>query len=167
MNPECNYYTTNHDPIQVVSLEIKSDCETLYDCLDNYTMSLSLDDKNLWKCDKCNKKVRSQKKTLLWKTSDILIISLKRFNSECINKYIEYPELLNLDKYSLNYGTNKKNIYHLESYVVHIGGLDGGHYYSVCNNHLTKRWCKYDDDVVNVCNDYMKNNPYVLFYKRC
>ena len=77
MNPECNYYTTNHDPIQVVSLEIKSDCETLYDCLDNYTMSLSLDDKNLWKCDKCNKKVRSQKKTLLWKTSDILIISLK------------------------------------------------------------------------------------------
>lgn len=165
--PECNYYTTNHDPIQVVSLEIKSDFETLYDCLDNYTMSLSLDNNNLWKCDNCDKKVKSKKKTLLWKTSDILIISLKRFNNACINKYIEYPELLDLEKYNLNYGTNKKNIYHLESYIVHIGGLEGGHYYSICKNHLYNEWYKYDDDKVNICKDYIKKNPYVLFYKRC
>lgn len=165
--PNCNYYTTNHDPIQVVSIEIGEESKSLYDCLDDYTKAVCLDNENLWKCDKCCKKVKSQKKTLLWKTSDILIISLKRFNDGCINKYIEYPELLNMNNYNLNYGTNKKNIYHLESYIVHLGGLNGGHYYSVCKNNLSKKWYKYDDDCsYDYDSNYLKDIPYVLFYKR-
>jgi ubiquitin C-terminal hydrolase len=167
--PECNYYTTNHDPIQVVSLEINRESKTLYDCLNDFTKGVCLDGDNLWECDKCKRRVKSQKKTLLWKTSDVLIISLKRFNNTSkINRYIEYPEVLNLDQYSLNYGTNKKNKYCLDGYIVHMGGLSGGHYYSVCRNKLSNRWYKYDDDSISVYNDkYLRENAYVLFYKRC
>ena len=133
--PKCNYYTTNHDPIQVISLEIKSSCKSIYNCLNNYTKSSCLDEQNLWTCDNCNQKVKSQKKTLLWKTSDIIILSLKRFtNASKINTFIEYPEILQLNEYNLNYGTNKNNNYSLQSYAVHVGGLDSGHYYSVCKN---------------------------------
>jgi len=167
--PKCNYYTTNHDPIQVLSLEISEHSTSLYDCLDDYTKSVNLDDDNLWTCDNCNSKVKSEKKTLLWKTSDIIMISLKRFNNNHkINKYLKYPDILNLDNYNLNYGTNKKNRYCLESLAIHCGGLHGGHYYSVCKNHLSKSWYKYDDDSSIIYNDkYLTECPYVLFYKRC
>ena len=76
--PDCNYYTTNHEPIQILSLEIKN-AKSLYDCLNNFTKTNTLDENNMWTCDNCKRNVLSEKKILLWKTSDILIISLKRF----------------------------------------------------------------------------------------
>ena len=167
--PKCNYYTTNHDPVQVLSLEISPRSKTLYDCLDDFTKSTNLDDDNLWTCDNCHDKVKSQKKTLLWKTSDVIIISLKRFNQLTkINKFIEYPDILTLTNYNLNYGTSKINKYCLQSLAIHVGGLEGGHYYSVCKNHITKNWYKYDDEVSTIYNDnYLNELPYILFYKRC
>ena len=46
----------------------------------------------MWKCDKCNQKVQPHQKTLLFKTSEILIILLKRYTSSLRknNKFIRY-----------------------------------------------------------------------------
>ena len=167
--PNCGYYTTNHDPVQVISLEIPNSATNLIDCLDHYTTSISLDDNNLWKCDKCNQKVQSEKKTILWKTSDIIILSLKRFKyGKKINKYISFSEILDLNEFSLNFGSKKNNTYSLQGLAIHQGSLDSGHYYAISRNPIDKKWHKYDDQGVNfISKDILYQEiPYLFFYKR-
>ena len=167
--PLCDYYTSNHDPIQVISLEMPENCETLKDCFKEYTKKIKLDDENLWKCDNCGERVQSEKKLMLWRTSDILIILLKRYRGgRKNNKYIEYPMTLSLSKFNINYGTPKKNSYALQSFTVHDGGLGGGHYYAICKNPLDNQWREYNDASVTVINSekVLQYTPYLFFYKR-
>jgi ubiquitin C-terminal hydrolase len=167
--PKCGYYTTNHDPVQVISLEIPNGAQSLNHCLDGYTGVTQLDSSNLWKCDKCHKDVHSEKKIVFWKTSDILILSLKRFKlRRKINTYLSFPEILDLDNYSLNYSTKKKNKYALQGLAIHQGSLGGGHYYAICKNPIDKKWRKYNDTHCNLVDyqDVQKECPYLLFYKR-
>ena len=167
--PLCEYYTSNHDPIQVISLEIPETGESFKDCFKKYTERFVLDDDNLWECDRCKEKVKSEKKLMLWKTSDILIILLKRYkNGQKNNKYIEYPLTLSLNKFNMNYGTKRKNTYSLQSFAIHDGGLNGGHYYAVCKNPLDKKWREYNDNNVTLIDNNNVNGyiPYLFFYKR-
>ena len=165
----CDYYTTNHDPIQVISLEIPEKADSLDSCLKEYMKKFQLDKDNMWKCDKCKELVRPYKQTRLWKTSDILFILLKRYkNNRKINKYIEYPEILDLKDYNLNYCSNKKNEYSLQGMAIHGGGLGGGHYYAICKNYLNDTWYEYNDSNVRpLSNDSVfQNSPYLFVYKR-
>ena len=168
--PDCYYFTSNHDPIQVISLEIPKNAETIYDCFKHYTRKQVLDEENMWKCDECNKKVQPHQKTLLFKTSDILVILLKRYTSNLRknDKFIQYPLKLNLKDYNKNYGTRKTNTYNLNGFCIHGGSLGGGHYYAVSRNALDKRWYEYNDtNVSNVSdNKLLKYTPYLFFYKR-
>ena len=168
--PECYYFASNHDPIQVISLEIPDESETIVDCFRNYTKKNILDEDNLWKCDNCSLKVQPHKKTLLFKTSDILIILLKRYSSSLRknNKLISYPLKLDLKEFNKNYGTNGSNVYNLNGFCVHGGSLNGGHYYAVSKNSLDKLWYEYNDsNVREISKDKVLNyTPYLFFYKR-
>ena len=168
--PKCYYFTSNHDPIQVISLEIPDNAGTIYDCFDNYTKKKILDEDNMWKCDKCNQKVQPHQKTLFFKTSDILIILLKRYSSNLrkITRFIQYPMNLDLKDYNKNYGTERPNIYSLNGFCIHGGSLGGGHYYAVSKNFLDKRWYEYNDSSVNriQAKEVLKYTPYLFFYKR-
>ena len=168
--PECYYFTSSHDPIQVISLEIPPNAETIYDCLDKYIQKEILDENNKWTCDKCSKKVCSHKKTMLFKSSDVLIILLKRYDSNMRkkNNFIKYPLNLNLEKYNKNYGTKKSNIYSLNGFCIHSGSLGGGHYYAVSKNNLNQNWYEYNDTNVNKIQieNVINYTPYLFFYKR-
>ena len=164
----CGYYTTNHDPIQVISLEINNNFKSIDDCLNNYVKKNILDDNNLWKCDKCKEYIRPFKQTKLWKTSDILFILLKRYNHRNkIDKYIEYPLTLDMNNYNINYN-NKNNKYSLNSMAVHSGGLNSGHYYAICKNYLDNKWREYNDTHVSIVEEdkLMNYSPYLLVYRR-
>jgi len=166
---DCEYYTTNHDPIQVLSLEIPNEALTLDCCLKEYTKKYRLDVGEEWKCDQCKNQVRPFKQTRLWKTSDVLFILLKRYNRDKkIDKYIEYPLTLDLQDYNINYSKNKSNQYTLNSFAIHNGSLNGGHYYAVCKNYLDGKWSEYNDsNVSRVPKDKLtKYSPYLLVYKR-
>ena len=168
--PECYYFTTNHDPIQVVSLEIPKDAKSMNDCFKHYTQKIVLDEENRWTCDKCSKSVRPHKKTLFFKTSDILIILLKRYSKygQKIDRFIDYPMKLNLKDYNKNYGTKKSNTYQLNGFCMHSGGLGGGHYYAVSKNFLDSKWREYNDSRVSLINNnkVLTYSPYLFFYKR-
>ena len=128
-----------------------------------------LDEDNIWKCDKCHQSVRPYKQTKLWKTSDILFILLKKYNSiRKLDKYLEYPLTLDLKDYNINYSKNKSNQYSLNGMAIHSGGLGGGHYYAVCKNYLDDHWYEYNDSHVSrVTKDkLMKYSPYLLVYRR-
>ena len=166
---DCEYYTTNHDPIQVLSLEIPEDSHSLHCCLNEYMKKYRLDSENTWKCDSCKNQVRPFKQTRLWKTSDVLFILLKRYNrNQKIDKYLEYPLTLDLKDYNINYSKNKSNKYSLNGMAIHSGNLGGGHYYAVCKNYLDDHWYEYNDSHVSRVTDdkLMKYSPYLLVYRR-
>ena len=166
--PECDYMTTNHEPIMILELEIPDEASTLNNCLDSYTKKISLDLENTWKCDKCKNHVKPEKKIILWKTSDVLIILLKRYNGHSKNNnFIEFPLDLDMSSYSLNY--NKEGIdYNLSGMCIQDGSLGGGHYYAICKNELDKLWREYNDTSVNIVSEayLLKQKPYCLFYRR-
>lgn len=168
--PECYYFTSNHDPIQVISLEISDGAETILDCFKHYTRKHVLNETEMWKCDKCENKVQAHQKTLLFKTSDILIILLKRYTSSLRknDKFIQYPLKLNLKDFNKNYGTAQTNIYNLNGLCIHGGSLRGGHYYAISKNSLDKQWYEYNDSNVSKINEekVLEYTPYLFFYKR-
>ena len=167
---ECRYYTSSHDPIQVVSLEISKDSTSLYECLRNHTRAHTLDTANQWKCDKCHNYVTPSKRTLFWKTSDVMIFLLKRYTKDHkITQDISCPLSLDLHGISVNEGNMKSgNKYALQGCCIHEGSLGGGHYYAICKNHLDKQWYKYNDTHVSPIQetDIQRYSPYLLFYKR-
>ena len=156
----------------VLSLEIPRQASTMNDCLDHYTQKTRLDRNNEWTCEKCKQVVRPDKKIMLWNTSDILIILLKRYNGYSKNNQkIEYPLELDITSYNLNHSKNNP-IYSLQGMCIHDGGLRGGHYYAICNTNTSKKgknkWKVFNDsNVFDISeNDMMSQKPYCLFYKR-
>ena len=167
--PLCEYYTSNHDPIQVISLWIPKSAKSLRDCLESYTQSGTLDEQNQWKCDNCHEHVTPKKQTILWKTSDILIILLKRYTpNRKITRHLDYSEQLDLQGLSFNFNRKQENKYALQGFCVHGGSLGGGHYFAVCKNHLDKQWYEYNDtNVSKIPEDHVTTyRPYIFFYKR-
>ena len=49
--PECNNTTDNHEPLSIITLTLKSEYNSLYDCIDEYVKKISLDDDNKLKCE--------------------------------------------------------------------------------------------------------------------
>ena len=165
---ECDYVTVNFDPCMVLSLEIPNDATSLTDCFDSYTKKTTLDCSNSWKCDKCNQYVEPDKKIILWKSSDILIILLKRYSDNRKNNtFIEFPLDLDISSYSLNYNNDGFN-YRLSGICIQSGSLGGGHYYAMCRNELDQKWREYNDTGVREVDEsqLLKQKPYCLFYRR-
>jgi ubiquitin carboxyl-terminal hydrolase 8 len=166
---ECDYITTNHDPVMVLTLPIPQNDSTLVQCLDDYTEIDKLDCDNSWKCDKCHKLTSPDRKIMLWNCSDVLTILLKRYDNRLLknNARISFNEILDISKYNINYEENL-NLYSLSGISIQSGGLEGGHYYAVCKNINDNKWYIYDDSNVSECSldRVLNENPYCLFYER-
>ena len=121
------------EPIYNINLELPENSKTIYDCLDHYCCIEELKDykdKDLPLDTKFTKTVR------FISLPEYLIIVLKRFQNDGRflsknNKQLEYPLVLNLNKYTYGYINNKNYEYNLNGIVFHQGGLNGGHYFSV------------------------------------
>ena len=166
--PRCKYKTDNHEPVQIINLTLKPHYTSLNECIDEYTRLITLDDDGQWVCDECNETVNPNKKTIFWCFSPILIFVIKKYDENgVLENFINYPKKLDMKKYCLNY-TNESTKYELQGLCIHIGSLNGGHYYSICKNNNDNKWHKYNDQQVSDVNDneLFNNHPYCLFYKR-
>ena len=161
----CDYYTTNHEPIMLISLTLKDEYDDIYDSLNDYIDKKELDIDNKWKCDKCNTFNCPNQKTIFWDFKSIIIFQIKQYTiNNKINKFIKYPLELDMSKYCIN----KKNnlIYDLYGICVQTGNLNSGHYYSKCFNYNDNQWYIYNDlDVKCISdNEILNDKPYCLFY---
>jgi len=179
--PKCDYTARNHDPIQIITLHMKPIFKTIYDMLSHYTSVETLDSNNTWKCDKCQRNVNPEKKIIFWNLSDVLIIQIKRYDSNLrkIDRHISFPTILNMNKFCMNYNEQSMT-YKLCSMSVQSGSLNGGHYYAICNTNVNNtnventnrkgknKWKVFNDSsVFDISeNDMMSQKPYCLFYKR-
>ena len=176
-DPNCGYSCDKFDAYFQVSFEIPlgSHNPRLIDCMEKFAEEEILDSNNLWKCDKCKELVPAIKQLLLWTTPVILVIQIKRFGFDRRHKdtrAVDYP-LTNLDISSMVSSPNRdsKNKcyrYDLYSVINHVGGINGGHYYSYCLDKASGKWYKYDDKTVDEISINLINNhnAYILFYIR-
>ena len=166
--PKCKYLTKNHEPISTITLSLKEEFKSLYDCLNDFTKEDKLDQENSWKCDNCNEKVCPHKNTTFWDLADVLIFSIKQFTKiKKINQKISFPENLSMEEYCMNINKNMLH-YRLSGICIHRGGLNGGHYYAMCKNYKTNEWKLHNDTSVSsvTIRDVLKETPYCLFYVR-
>jgi ubiquitin carboxyl-terminal hydrolase 8 len=176
----CNNKSHNFDFFQILQLSINNKSNnTLYECLDEFIKEEKVDKDNMIKCDFCGHYNQSSKQTKLWKTPKILIIQLKRFQSnnygiitQKISKMIEYPLNLNIDKYIDDNINKEKTTYNLFAVNNHhnIGNTNSinfGHYTSNVINRFNNKWYKFDDaNELKEIYEIISKNAYNLFYIR-
>jgi len=140
----------------------------LYECLDNQ-MNINLySDKDKHKIETGHLRCYNYFKFFI--PPNVLIIRLKRFtNKGKINHPIDIPLNLNIQKYIHMYSDKINNCnYKLSSAIVHMGGLNGGHYISV--GFKNNMWLEFNDCSItklnlNNLNEYLKRS-YILFYQQ-
>lgn len=157
---ECKHFSKVNILEKILCLSIDN-CKTLEDCFQKLYNKETLDNDNKWFCDKCNKKVCSNKETYIDKISNYFIICLNRFvfnnnNISKNNNNIIFPNII---------FTN----YELRGIIYHMGNINGGHY--VCS--ITRdgqKWFLIDD--INIIEttyeklEKINNNAYILLYHK-
>jgi ubiquitin C-terminal hydrolase len=142
-------------------LDINNDTKTLDDCYRLSKSSEILEDSNMYYCENCKAKTIASKRTKIVKWPDNLIIWLKRFKQsgmrlDKIDNQIEVP---------LMWRHNMK----LQGFVIHSGGLHGGHYIYV--GLVNDKWYLFNDSSVSeIQNEAQLNNylstAYLIYYKK-
>jgi len=152
------------------SLSLPVHGNTLYDSLSKYFEKEILESKFL--DEKSGKYIDAYREIKLMRVPKYLTIILKRYKSHHSKTHniISFP----IDDLDLSYyadGYDKINcILKLISIGCHVGGLNGGHYFSICR-HKNEKWYKYDDDdvsefdIISEKNNLFKNG-YILIYEK-
>jgi len=169
----CKCCSNKYDIFITLQLSIpksNNDIFSIYDCLDHLIKYQKVDKNNLLLCNLCGFKNRNSYNSLLWKTPEILIIQIKRFNidNSKIKNNIIYPKILNLYKYfDDNSPYINDSLYELIGINIHIdfdNTINNGHYISIVKN--KNQWLLFDDsnDIIHV-NNIQHSGAYLLFYK--
>jgi hypothetical protein len=139
---------------------------TLLDCFDSFISDELLSG---WFNERTKSYESVRKSIIFWSLPNILIITLKRYLSDGINKncaFVDFPlDDLDLSKYVVGYKANSYK-YKLIGVGNHMGGLMGGHYNAFVKT--SNKWYCFDDSVVYEMNDRPIVTPsaYCLFYRK-
>lgn len=164
---ECGTISDSFDPFCYLSLPITPRTGNIIHCLNEFTHPETLSDDNKYDCEKCEKKTDAKRQLIFWKTPDVLIMTLKRFNlMHKVTKKIDFPlEGLNLGDYVNGYDKHR-SVYDLYAVGNHIGGTAGGHYYAYCL--LEDGWHEFNDSSVTPmrADKVVTSAAYVLYYRK-
>lgn len=165
--------TFNAEPYFIIDLPIPTYKKepSLYDCFDLYVKGELLTGDNAWYNEDIKEYIDVEKQIKFWSFPDVLVIDLKRFNSNTRKnqKIVHFPLIeLDLSPYVIGY-YKKKYKYNLYAVCNHTGNLLGGHYTSYVK-HYNDKWYHFNDTNVNEVKDETKiisPKAYCLFYRLC
>jgi ubiquitin C-terminal hydrolase len=147
-------------------------CVNLEDCFEEISNPDYMTGENQIFCNNCRLLANSKYITKINTCPKIMTIILNRGKGNEFDVNFDFPLSINIKNYVYLQGQNTE--YDLISVLVHIGesGMSG-HFFSYCKSNIDGCWYKYNDSIVNKCdeNNYeyeIKKNglPYVLFYER-
>ena len=159
-NEKRNNYSINND------INKNQDID-LYECFEYYNNSELMAGDNQIYCNICNSNSDSLYESILYSTPNYLIIILNRGKGAVYEYNVNFPDQLNL----FNFVTfkNGNTLYELYAVISHIGPSSmSGHFIAFCKNRIDKKWYKYNDAFVTLCqgpNEYRSEMAYILFYK--
>jgi ubiquitin C-terminal hydrolase len=144
----------------------KNNIRSFEDALNNYTLTNEMND---YTCENCKHSGKAKERTLISSLSKYIIIQLLRFRNDGskINKSIDIPLVINLDKYSHKL---KNTDYKLQSINCHIDfNMNTGHYISITNE--DNQWYLQNDEQIKKINntfvlEQIKTKGYFFIYKR-
>jgi ubiquitin C-terminal hydrolase len=161
----------NPEPFCILSLSIPNDKSSLsiLDCLDDYCKSERLENENAYLNEKTGLKEDVDKGIIFWSLPNVLIIDIKRYNTQGkkLQNLIDVPlENLDLSKYVIGY--NKSSyVYELYGVCNHSGGTSGGHYTCSIKN-ANGKWYEINDTFINEINDnkVISIKSYCFFFRK-
>jgi len=139
----------------------------LYECFEyNNNLELMTGDNQMY-CNICNSTSDALYGSILYSTPNYLIINLNRGRGAVYECKVNFPDQLNLFNYvSFKMGNT---VYELYAVICQIGPSQmSGHFIAFCKNRIDKKWYKYNDAFVTLCQnskEYRSGIPYILFYK--
>ena len=144
---------------------------SLYDCINHYTLPEQMVGENAWFNEKTNQKEDVMKRLSFWNFPKILVIALKRFSADGCHKnasIIDFPiNNLDLSPYVKGYQPHT-HTYDLYGICNHLGGTSGGHYTSFVKT-ADGVWMHFDDERMETINNetaLITSNAYCLFYRK-
>lgn len=172
----CKGQSNTFEVFNCLSLPIPSDSRChIRDCLSHFSNPERIE--AAWECPRCKVKREADKKIVICKLPQILVIHLKRFSldgrwRQKLQTTVDFP-LTDLSVDCTNvlpqsaYTTPSKSSYNLYGVVNHYGHLDGGHYTAFCKLD-NQRWYTFDDSNVTEMKelDVCGQAAYILFYTR-
>ncbi len=159
------------DPYSILQLPTPNQpVSTIYHCLDLLWSPEKLTDYTITPENGPSIKNTVVSKTYyLWLTPKILILNLKKYNTQNkLNTYIDIPLELNLTKYLYN-GCTDNPIYTLYAVCNHTGNLNYGHYYSYIFINQINKWVFFNDDSTPVVindNQVSTKDAICVFYRK-
>jgi ubiquitin C-terminal hydrolase len=160
------------EPYFIVSLPIPNNNKSpnLIDCFNLFVEKEVLDEDNKIVDEKTGEKIAINKKIMFWSLPNILVIDLKRFNSQNQKNQIMVDfQMENLDLADYIIGYNKNSyVYDLYAVCNHSGSVLGGHYTSFVKN-ANGKWYHYNDTNVAevVLEQQIKTQKaYCFFYRK-
>ena len=148
------------EPNYIIDLPIVSSdgfyLKTLEDCLGEFQ-----------KAKKIKGNFHGTSTNKIYLTSDYIIFNLKRIRKgNHISNMIRYPEILDLEPYSLNL-SGKSTKYLLIAFIKHIGDERGGHKIAFCRD-IDNNWHKYNDSEHTPLNRFPEeeNLAFLFIYER-
>ena len=139
----------------------------LYECFEYYGRTDMMIGDNQMFCNICNCLCNAFYITNLYSAPNYLIINLNRGKGAVYECNVNFPEQLNLFNYV--FFKNGNTVFELYAVICHFGPSSmSGHFIAYCKNRIDKKWYKYNDAIVSLCekNDEYKNGmPYILFYQ--
>ena len=139
------------------------------DCFKLFADGETLSGDNAYFNEKTGKKEEVIKKMSLWSFPTILVIDLKRFNSQNAKNQIlvSFPlDNLDLSEYVIGYD-KESYVYDLYGICNHSGNVFGGHYTSFVKN-TNGKWYLFNDSSVMEVNSsqLISSKAYCLFYRK-
>uniref|UniRef100_A0A8C5GZ11 Ubiquitin carboxyl-terminal hydrolase n=1 Tax=Gouania willdenowi TaxID=441366 RepID=A0A8C5GZ11_GOUWI len=165
----CQAVSDTFDPFLDVTLDIQK-ASTVSEALEQFVKAEQLGGENAYKCSKCEHMVTATKRFTVHKSTNVLTVSLKRFDDFTggkISKHVKYSEYLDLRPF-MSKTQGKPRIYSLYAVLVHSGHSDRyGHYFCYVKA-SDNQWYRMNDTKVSKSDisAVLKHQAYVLFYNK-
>ncbi|XP_074703590.1 ubiquitin carboxyl-terminal hydrolase 36-like [Strix aluco] len=165
---ECEAVSDTYEPYLDMALEI-GQSSNIRQALEQFVKLELLVGDNAYSCAQCKQKVLACKHFTIYRASNVLTLSLKRFSDfggGKITKDVAYPEFLDIRPYMSEKGDPV--MYSLYAVLVHAGySCHTGHYYCYVKA-SNGQWYQMNDDVVRSSNIkvVLNQQAYMLFYVR-
>jgi len=170
---DCSHSYNSEEAFIGVNLVVK-DKKDIQESLDSFIQEQTLAGDDAYFCEKCKKKVRAVKQVSFKNLPQYLIFGLNRFEYDIyrnmrikVNDYYEFSQELDLKPYIREYLLDPNNVaddqyhYQLKGVVIHAGGAESGHYFSIIKDPHAERWIEFNDTRVSEFD--VKDLPRIAF----
>ena len=185
---ECNHDSSSTESFTTINLQVKNH-KNLKESLNSFFDGEIFDGENMYFCEKCQKKVRAEKKVSIKDLPKYFVFVLNRFEFDYdkmirnkINNYCEFPKKIDITPFYNGVEVDSDLTFDLTGIIIHKGNSEFGHYYSIIKDDEFNKWILFDDNEIlefeeeNIKDEAFGNkdengppdapSAYVLFYRR-